>query len=211
MSDALNLFAPKFNINDVTIHEKKRAYKKIFAIDEYKLSYKRFDGSTSPILDRHIFERDRDAAVILPYDPNTDEVCLIEQFRPGALKDKISPWLIEVVAGLIDDGETPEAAALRELKEEAKIEITQDNLHFCLGEYPSPGGIPEYVTIYIAACDLSHLANHGGLESESEDIRVFKVKFEDAYNQIATGGIRNSAAIIALMYLKLNYHKFKKA
>ncbi|MDO5351863.1 MAG: NUDIX domain-containing protein [Succinatimonas sp.] len=211
MSDALKLFAPKFTINDVTIHEKKRTYKKIFAMDEYKVSYKHFDGSTSPILDRHIFERDRDASVVLPYDPNTDEVCMIEQFRPGALKDKISPWLVEVVAGLIDDGETPEQAALRELKEEAKIEISPENLHFCLGEYPSPGGISEYVTIYIATCDLSHLSNHGGLESESEDIRVFKAKFEDAYNQIATGGIRNSATIIALMYLKLNYDKFKKA
>jgi ADP-ribose pyrophosphatase len=211
MSDTTNLFAPKFNINDVTIHEKKRTYKKFFAMDEYKVSYKHFDGSESPILERDIFERDHDASVVLPYDPNTDEVCMIEQFRPGALKDKLSPWLIEVVAGIIDDGETPEQAALRELKEEAQIEIAPENLHYCLSEYPSPGGISEYVNIYIATCDLSHLSHHGGLEDESEDIRVFKAKFDEAYKHINTGLIRNSATIIALMYLKLNYDKFKKA
>ncbi len=210
MADGNNIFAPRFNINDVKVHEKKRAYKNFFAIDEYQVSYKHFDGTTSPILHREIFERDHDASVVMPYDPKTDEVCLIEQFRPGCLKDKISPWLLEVVAGIIDDGETPEDAALRELKEEAGIEIEKKDLHFCMGEYPSPGGISEYVNIYIGICDLSHLDNHGGLESESEDIRVFKVKFEDAYNQIATGLIRNSATIIALMYLKLNYEKFHK-
>lgn len=210
MSQTNNIFAPRFTISDVTIHEKKRVYKQFFAIDDYKVSYKRFDGKETPILDREIFERDKNASVILPYDPVTDEVCLIEQFRPGALRDKLSPWLIEAVAGIIDEGETPEDAALRELKEEAGITLKIENLHYCLGQYPSPGGISEYASIFIANCDLSHLGNHGGLDSEFEDIRVFKVPFEDAYKQIETGLVKNAAAIIALMYLKIHHEEFIK-
>ena len=208
MSVTENIFAPRFGAADVTVHEKKRVFKNFFAIDDYKVSYKRFDGSPGPVLTREIFERDRDAVVILPFDPRTGEVCLIEQFRPGALRDKISPWLIEAVAGIIDHGETPEQTALRELEEEAGLKIAPADLHYCLGEYPSPGGISEYVTIYVATCDLSGLGSHGGLERENEDIRVFKVGFEEACAQIESGLIRNSAALIALMYLRLNYGRF---
>lgn len=201
---------PQFTIKDVVIHEKKRLFKEFFAIDEYKVSYKKFSGGETPILRREIFERDHDAVAILPYDPKTNEVILIEQFRPGALKDPVSPWLIEIVAGIIDEGETEMQAAIRELKEEANLQIREDDLHYINAVYPSPGGISEKVTLYWAYVDSSHLSAHGGLEVENEDIRIFKVPVEEAFKMCRTGRINNAACLISLMYLELNLKNIKE-
>lgn len=199
-----NLFSPRFTIKDVNIHNKERIFKKYFAIDEYQLSYKRFDGTQSKVFTREIFERDANAVGILIYDVKTDEVALIEQFRPGALNDPQSPWLIEIVAGMVDSGESEIQAAVREVKEEIGLEIKERDLHLISSILPSPGGISEKVTVYIAKADLSKLGDHGGLASDGEDIRIFKAKFDDAYMQVENGRIHNAIAMLSLMYLKLH-------
>ena len=203
MNDNENIFEPRFTIKDVTIHSKERVFKRYFAIDRYLVSYKRFDGTESRIFDREIFERDSDAVAVMAYDKRTDEIVLIEQFRPGAMKDPKSPWLIEIVAGMIDRGETPEEAAVREVKEEIGISIEKKDLHYVTADYPTPGGASEYVTLFIADCDLSNLEKHGGLDTEGEDIRVFKVKLKDAYENVKNGTIHNSIAIIAIQHMML--------
>lgn len=81
MNENDNLFAPRFTIKDVTIHKKERIFKRYFAIDRYLVSYKRFDGTESRIVDREIFERDSDAVAVLAWDKKTDGIVLIEQFR----------------------------------------------------------------------------------------------------------------------------------
>lgn len=205
-ADALQ---PRFSIKDVNIHKKERIFKKHFAIDEYVLSYKTFAGGESPELVREIFERDQDAVAILPYDAVTDEVVLIEQFRPGALKDPVSPWLIEVVAGLIDPGETTLQAAVREVNEEAHFAVTPAALKELIAVYPSPGGISERVTCYVANVDASHIATHGGLECEHEDIRIFKVKAEEAFAACASGRICNCAALVTLLNLQLHHNEWR--
>lgn len=58
---------------------------------------------------------------VLPYDPQRDEVVLIEQFRVGAMGRTDNPWLVEMVAGLIDKDEQPEEVAHREAEEEAGL------------------------------------------------------------------------------------------
>ncbi|NLK84761.1 MAG: NUDIX domain-containing protein [Aeromonadales bacterium] len=199
-----NLFSPRFTIKDVNIHKKERIFKKYFAIDEYQLSYKRFDGTQSQVFTREIFERDANAVGVLIYDVKTDEVALIEQFRPGALNDPQSPWLIEIVAGMVDSGESNIQAAVREVKEEIGLEIKESDLHLISSILPSPGGISEKVTVYIAKADLSKLGEHGGLASEGEDIRIFKAKFDDAYMQVENGRVHNAIAMLSLMYLKLH-------
>lgn len=208
MDNSQNLFKPKFTLKDVKISEKKRVYKGFFAIDQYVLTYPRFDGLEMKPLRREIFERDHDAVAILPYDPSTDEVLLIEQFRPGALSDPDSPWLIEVVAGMIDEGETPEQAAVRELKEEAGLSIKSQDLIKICAQYPSPGGASECTVLYLAKTSLAHIGNHGGLASENEDIRVFKAKAEYAFRECFNGRIHNAAALITLMHLQLHHVEY---
>lgn len=210
MSATQNLFAPKFKLSDVEIRDKKRVYQGFFAIDRYEMTYPRFDGKPQKVLVREVFERDHDAVAILPYDPLTDEVQLIEQFRPGALSDPDSPWLIEVVAGMIDEGESCEQAAVRELKEEAGISICPADLIKICAQYPSPGGASECTTLYLAKTDLSTLEQHGGLDVESEDIRVFKVKASEAFAECENGRIHNAAALITLMYLRLHHDELRQ-
>lgn len=209
MSDVNKLFAPRFTSKDVTIHRKERVFKQFFAIDHYDVSYSLFDGSHSKILSREIFERDQNAVVILPYDSGRDEIMLIEQFRPGALQDPVSPWLIEVIAGMIDPGETPEQAAIRELNEEGHLKITEDRLHFITAEYPSPGGTSELVHVYLADVELGHIDNHGGLECEGEDLRIFKCTLQEAYEQVLCGRIKNAAAIISIQYAMMHHDELK--
>ena len=69
------------------------------------------------MLVRELFERGH-AAAVLPYDPVTDRVLMIEQFRIGALAAPGGPWLLEIVAGVIDPGEIPEEVVRRETVEE---------------------------------------------------------------------------------------------
>ncbi len=202
MESSKDLLQARFALKDVTIHKKDRVYKQFFAMDRYEVSYKTFNGGNTKVLVREIFERDADAVAILVWDEKTDEVALIEQFRPGALKDPQSPWLIEIVAGMIDKGETEKEAAIREVKEEIGISLSAKDLCYVTFEYPSPGGASEKVTLFIAKADLSSLGDHGGLESESEDLRVFKVPLLDAYNAVKTGRIHNAVAIIGIMTLR---------
>lgn len=199
------LVAPRYTKADVTVHKYQRLYKKHFALDQYDVSYKQFDGSEGNVLPREIFERDADAVAILPFDPNTQEVVLIEQFRPGALKDPVSPWLIEIVAGMIDEGETELQAAVRELKEESGIEVKPEDLHYINAVYPSPGGCSERVTLYVGKVNADHLLNKGGLDNENEDIRIFKLPAKEAFKYCDSGRICNAAALIGLMYLQNHY------
>ena len=210
MSNTDNLFAPRFSQKDVTIHKKERIFKSYFAMDRYEVSYNRFNGGRSAVVAREIFERDANAVAVLAYDKNTDEIALIEQFRPGALSDKKTPWLIEIAAGMIDAGETPTQAAVREANEELNLALRQEDLIFVSEEYSSPGGISEKIFLYIAPADLSHLGAHGGLEDESEDIRIFRAKLEDAYENIKKGRIKNSVAMIAIMYMMLEKENILK-
>ena len=74
----------------------------------YEFRHKKYDGSWSDVLKREMFERGH-AVAVLPYDPETEEFVLIEQVRMGAMATSDTPWLIEVIAGIIDEGETQES------------------------------------------------------------------------------------------------------
>ncbi len=76
-----------------------------FAVEEYDLSYRRFDGSFSKPVNRAAFVSG-DAVTVLPYDPLRDRVLLIEQFRIGPMaRGDAQPWLLEAIAGRVDPGE----------------------------------------------------------------------------------------------------------
>jgi len=76
----------------------------------------------SPVISRELMERGQAVAVLL-YDQQRDAVIMIEQFRIGAIHDSNGAWLLELVAGMIEEGEQPEQVARRESMEESGCEI----------------------------------------------------------------------------------------
>ena len=186
-----------FTSNDVEITEVSPVYRGFFTMNRYIFRHKCFNGDWSDLVSREIFERGH-AVGVLPYDPITQEFVLIEQVRIGALPTSSSPWLIEIIAGMIDEGETEENVCHRESMEEAGIEL--DNLTKALSYLSSPGGTTERLHIFIAKTDATKAQGIHGLETESEDIKVHRVKENVALEWLETGRIDNAAALIALQW-----------
>ena len=110
----------KYTKKDVRVIKKETLHKRYFETNLYYLQHRTFDGGWTPEFTREVFERGH-AAAVLPYDPDRREFVLLEQFRFPAMETSETPWMIEVVAGIIDEGETCFEAALREAEEETGV------------------------------------------------------------------------------------------
>lgn len=192
---------PVFGKSDVKITETRPLYSGFFKLLSYQFSHKLFEGGWSPEIKREILERGHAVAVLL-FDPKRHEFVFIEQFRVGALPTSHSPWLIEIVAGMIEPGEEPDGVCRREAKEEAGVEIKR--LHKALSYLSSPGGTTERLHIYIGEIDANEAYGVHGLDDESEDILVRRVEKSQAINWLNEGKIDNAAAVIALQWFLLN-------
>ena len=190
----------------VEVREKTTAFKGYFQVDRYRLRHRKFDGGWTDEITREVFERGHAAAALL-YDPARDVVVLIEQFRPGAYAAGLDPWLIEVVAGIIEEGETPEAVVRRESVEEAGCTVTE--LHPIGTFLPTPGGSSETMTLFCGRCDSRGLGGIHGLDHEQEDIRVLTLGRQEALDRLAAGDIVNLPAVVALQWLALNHTRLR--
>lgn len=183
------------------IFEKTTAYAGVFDLNIYRLRHRKFAGGWTRELTRELLERGH-AAAVLPYDPQRDEVILIEQFRIGAWAAGMEAWTIEVIAGVIDPGETPEAVVGREAKEEAGLKLGE--LH-PIGRYlTTPGGSSETHHLFIAQADSSDAGGLHGLRDEEEDIRVLVMPLAAALRDIERRRIANFTAVVALQWLALH-------
>lgn len=136
------------------------------------------------------------------YDPERDLIGLVEQFRVGCLNETHGPWTLEVVAGILDCGGTPEQAMLRELQEEADIQ--PEALRYICNYLPSPGGCDEKLHLYCALADLSAGGGLYGLVDEGEDIRFCVYPAENLLADVYSGRMNNAATLICLQWLQLN-------
>ncbi len=182
------------------IRKKRPLYRGFFQLDAYTVAHDRFDGGRQTIVREHL-ERG-DAVAVLLYDPDKDAVLLVEQFRIGpAARDDVreqDAWLIEIVAGMVDEGEEPETCARRECIEEAGYapEILQP-----LGRYYStPGGSSERVYLYLGEVDADKpCGSGGGLDEEHEDIRTQWVSRKQAMQWVKEGHIHSASPLLALL------------
>lgn len=191
---------PLFNHNNVSIEEDTVICDSFYQMRRLTVSHQRFEGGEATIT-RDLFWRP-DAVCVLLFDPKEDAVVLIEQFRVGTIDHPRSPWLLELVAGLVEPGESPEQVAYREAVEEAGARI------HCLEHIsrftPSPGGAREYIDLYCGCVDSRLISGVHGLEDEGEDIKVQHFASEQVFRMIQTGDIDNAPAIIAVQWLQLN-------
>jgi ADP-ribose pyrophosphatase len=183
------------------ILEKQTPFKRFFQIDIYQFQHELYAGGWSNTVTREVFERGRAVAVLL-HDPVADTLLMVEQFRPGAIRDPDGPWMLEIVAGMVEEGEEDQDVARREAMEEANCEVT--DMEFIMDYYPSAGGSTELIALYYAAVDLSNVETGiHGLDTENEDIRTSIVPRETAMQYLKQGKIKASLAIIALQWLAL--------
>jgi ADP-ribose pyrophosphatase len=191
----------------VEILEKSIGYDGFFRILRYRLRHRLHNGSWSPVVVRELFDRGH-AAAVLPYDPRSDRVILIEQFRIGALETSGDPWLLEIVAGIIEPGESPEEVVRREAIEETGCPI-QAIVPIC-DYFVSPGGASERISLFCGQVDASRAGGIHGKAEEGEDIRVLVVSADAAIAKMQAGQIQSAAPIIALQWLLVNRESLRK-
>lgn len=192
-----------FTPQDVEIISKETVFKGFFKMVKYRFKHRLFAGGWSGIVEREMFERGH-AAAMLPYDPVTDQVVIIEQIRVGALEHS-HPWQLEIVAGMIDRDESSEEVIRREAEEEAGIQVGRVAL--VTSYYPSSGGCSEKLDVFIGEVDATKAHGIHGLDYENEDIRVHVISRETAYQWVKDGKFENGASIIALQWLQLNHQE----
>ena len=192
----------------VEIRSQKRLFDDFFKIDELVLAHERYDGGMSGDERRLVFERG-DAVAVLLFDAEARAVVLVEQFRPPTLiahrRDNpasMDGWIIELVAGMIDAGETAGQAAIREVFEETGYRIANPRP---IGKYfSSPGGSDERFYLYFAMVgEAQRQARGGGLDGQ-EDIKVLQLKVDDLFDRLARGAIDDPKLAIAAYWLKDN-------
>jgi len=196
---------PQFDSGQCEVLNKEIVYQGFFQMEKYRVRHKLFAGGWSAPIDRELFQRGAAVGIVL-YDPVHRLVGLVEQFRIGALTEPAGPWLMEVVAGMIDKGESPEEVARRELIEEAGIEQVII-LPIC-SYLVSPGGTNEKLYLYAGLTDLS--SREGGLfglKEEGEDIRFHIIPVDEAFDALQSDRFNNAATTVSLMWVQLNQQK----
>ena len=201
----------KLNYQDVSIIQKKTGYDGVFTLNQYTLQHGLFSGGQTRELTRECFERGH-AVGVLAYDPWQDKIVLLEQFRIGAyiyMGDQHnkpvgsqSPWLLEIIAGIVEPGESQLEVAHREAEEEAGLNLLA--LESIGNFYSSPGGTSETIQLYCACVNSDGAGGIHGLEEEGEDIQVRVVSFDDAVQLLENGELNNASAMIAMQWLMLH-------
>jgi ADP-ribose pyrophosphatase len=185
----------------IEIVSRSGAYRGFARIDVLRLRHRLHTGGWSPTIERELYERGHVAAV-LPYDPSSDRIVLIRQFRIGAYAAGFPAWQIEAIAGMIGPGEIPEQVAIREAREEAQLHISA--LEPVAHHLSSPGASSETVTLFCGRTDASNAGGVHGLDSEHEDIAVATYQASAIPALLVDPAASNGLTVIALQWLLLN-------
>ena len=191
----------------VEVLECQTVYSGFYQLQRYVLRHTLYKGGWSQPLTRELFRRTNCVAVLL-YDPDQDAVVLIEQFRMGPLPAAGSKWLVEIVAGAIEEGETALEVAHRESQEEAGCVIS--DLLEIMQFYTTPGGSSERITLFCGRVDSQTLGGLHGLHEEGEDIQVSVVAADTAFSMLERGEIESGIPIIALQWLALHRDQLRQ-
>ena len=190
----------------VEIISRKRVFDDFFKIEEARLRFERYDGTMSEPVRRLNFERGDSVAALL-VDPHAGMVYLTEQFKYPAF-EKAGGWLIDVVAGMIDEGETPDEAVRREILEESGFEAS--GIEPIATFFVSPGGSSERIYLYCAIV-RGAAAGGGGLASENEDIKIIAWSVDEFLARFRAGDLQDAKALIAACWLKENLERIVRA
>jgi nudix-type nucleoside diphosphatase (YffH/AdpP family) len=184
----------------VEVYSKDRVFDHFFKIDEAHLRFERYDGEMSRPVTRLVFERGDSVAAIV-FNRDSRRVLLVEQFKYPTY-DNGPGWLMETVAGIVESGESPEAALRREVLEEVGYET--DRLEPIARFYVSPGGTSERILLYYAeVSDASRVGPGGGVPSEDEDIRTVELSLEELDGMVEEGRVNDAKTLVGVLWLQM--------
>jgi len=182
-------------------------YQGFFSLECLTVRHTLFKGGWSGAISRELFRSNNCVAVLL-YDPDLDKVVLLEQFRVGASLNSRRAWLLEIVGGGIEEGETPEQVAYRETIEEAGCEII--DLIEIMSFYTTPGSSSEHIMLFCARVDSSAIGGIHGLQEEGEDILVTAIDAGDVFDMLEKRKIESAISIVAIQWLYIHREKLRK-
>lgn len=151
--------------------------------------------------------RRKEAAGVLIYNDQQQKFALIEQFRVGAIDDEISPWQLEIIAGVLDGDESPESCIRRESIEESGCELNQIKHLFSF--YPSAGACDEIFHLYVAQAALPAEGGVFGMPDEGENIQLHIIDYSDLSLLLKSNRLKNAPVIMALQWLQQHLHAFE--
>ncbi len=116
------------------------------------------------------------------------DVVLVRQPRPA-----VSASVLELPAGLVDEGESPEDTARRELEEETGY--TASRLEPLVSFYTSPGFTDELIHIFLA----TGLTPTASRPDEDEEIEVVRVPLSEALDLVLKREISDAKTVTGLL------------
>lgn len=185
----------------ITIQKTELLSDNWYILNKVTFDYQKTDNSIIT-QQREVYDRGNGAAILL-YNKTNKTIILTRQFRlPTYLNGNKSGMMVEVCAGLLDQDE-PEQCIIRETEEETGYRVSK--VKKIMETYMSPGAITEILYLFIAEYDASmKVSEGGGLEHEQENIEVIEMPFDQAFDRIETGELKDAKTIMLLQYAKIN-------
>jgi ADP-ribose pyrophosphatase len=186
--------------NEVHIETRELVFRGFIQVEKVSLRHRLFGQENySKVLQRELIHRP-EAAGVLVYNDAMQQFALIEQFRVGALNDRVSPWQLEIIAGVLDGNETAESCLYREALEEAGCHLF--DLQHLFSFYPSAGACSELFHLYVAQAQLPPSGSIFGLAEEGENIQLHVFDYQDLNELLRHGRLKNAPVIMALQWLQ---------
>lgn len=177
-----------------SIRQRTPLHEGFLKVYRYVFDVERQRGNTVQ-LTWEVMERGH-AVAVLGHDPKRDEVVLVNEFRPGALLGGDYPFRDNLVAGVIDEGETAIAAGVREMQEEAGLALHQPRL-IHPGAYVSSGGTSEKITIVYGQVDTSGGGGIYGVSTEREETLAVILPASAFIDRVRRGEINDLKTLVA--------------
>ena len=184
----------------VELESAEDCYRGFLTLRRLRLRFRLFRGGWSDVVSREV-QCKAPAVGVLLYDAEADKVVMVRQFRAGVFAAGQAPWVLELVAGMIDTDETPEQVAHRECEEETGCEAGE--LMKIAEYFNSPGASDERMILFCGAVDASRAGGYHGLVEDNEDIEVVVLSYDEACAALNEGRFNNAMSIIALQWLQL--------
>ena len=143
-----------------------------------------------------------DSVAVLPLDLVRGEIILLRQFRLAAHLANGHGGLFEIVAGHVENNESPVETARRECAEE--IGCTPSPLVELFTYLTTPGLCDEQITLFLGIIDVTQIPERAGLAAEHEETFMVRVPVDRTLEAMAAGHLRSGPLLMALNWLALN-------